>query len=58
MPKKKASPGFIADSSPDLDTEEKNAELGAALQQAPWRQRKIATIKRNEPDKGWDVTYT
>lgn len=50
--------GFIKDSAADLTIEEKNRELGAALQTRPWVVRKIVLISRVEiGGKGWWVNY-
>ncbi len=50
--------GFIEDSADDLTTDQKNKELGAALQTRPWVRRKIVSIERVEiGGKGWWVHY-
>ncbi|MBX3372889.1 MAG: hypothetical protein KF817_03580 [Phycisphaeraceae bacterium] len=50
--------GYIKDSRPDLTTREKNAELGARLQIAPWNGRDIVSIHRLEIRvRGWEVRY-
>ena len=50
--------GFIKDARPNMTYQQKNGQLGAALQNPPWARRKIIRIDRIEISaQGWRISY-